>query len=260
MAMPSFGQNLNNESEFITCIRDFQSFMSQHIISEEQRVKEKMDEMYSDEGLRMLFGEKLKRFGDSLLPEEKRKMGIYGTSRENDVINVISFNYTSIADLMAPTIHPHGSTMRGDLILGVDSIEQLYALPYNLSRKGERQFIKPIFNQQYDAARIIGTRNRIASAQIICIYGASLGESDLTWRMEVINWLKDDPERHLIIYDYELFHYPKDLLITERMDIEDDRKEVLLSEWQQHEITDELVRNQIHFPVGYNMFDFSDDF
>ena len=84
----------------------------------------------------------------------------------------------------------------------------------------------------------------------ICVYGMSLGDSDMSWRNEIIEWLRGDKQHHLFVYKYS-FSDLKFFTATEKLDIEDDAKEQLLLEWG---IDDDELLNQIHIPCGKNIF------
>lgn len=176
-------------------------------------------------------------------------------------ISFCTFNYTNVIDTIisnygkwsrrpVPSVlHIHGRIAE-DPTLGVDNEEQL-SLPYALSRKGRRGLIKPIFNNEYDIERVNSLRNSIRGAQIICAFGLSLGESDFTWRNEIIEALRNDPEKCLIFYDFSLSE--KRLgTVQERLGEEEDAKIALLKKWGLN--GDDDIYGQIRIPCGKNIF------
>ena len=177
--------------------------------------------------------------------------------------NIITFNYTTVIEelfsaksrkhqiIMPTPIHIHGSLAR-DVVLGVDNIEQLNGLSYKISRKGKRAFVKPYFNEQYDTSRVSIAQKMISESSIICTYGFSMGESDKTWVNLLVDWLKMDSSHHLVVYQYDQTEY-KYCHFDELMDVEEIKKEQLM---QQMEIMNDSIFDQIHIPIGYDIFNF----
>lgn len=176
-------------------------------------------------------------------------------------MDAISFNYTDIFDTVLSKyiqyhrvggrdiIHVHG-VLQDDPVLGVDNMDQM-KVPYSISRKGKRGFIKPFFNESFDQYRVKQAKKKIQSASTICTYGMSLGESDLSWRNEIVEWLRKDENHHLFVYKYILSNV-KYRTVDEKMDIEDDEKEHLLAEWGIE--SDDAIFERIHIPCGKNIF------
>ena len=101
-------------------------------------------------------------------------------------------------------IHIHGK-LGDDPTLGIDN-ENQWKAAYPLSRNGKRAFVKPFFNEEYDRMRVVEAVNIINSADTICTYGLTLGESDLTWRNVLIDWLQRNTKNHLFVYRYGISH------------------------------------------------------
>lgn len=115
-------------------------------------------------------------------------------------IDVINFNYTTtferlygwrgttagISDgknyaSLSSVAHIHGTT-QNNMILGVDNPSQIIC-PDNIGDldKVKHRLIKPIANKNSQTLRDEDCAKRIANANIICIFGMSLGATDLTW-------------------------------------------------------------------------------
>ena len=97
--------------------------------------------------------------------------------------------------------------------------------------------------------------NTIRNSEVICVYGMSFGDSDLTWKSEVFNWLKDD-ESHILVY----FHY-NDLRFEKHdsddiLNLEDDLKIDLLEKMGCIENYDNLME-QIIIPINKDLIDFT---
>lgn len=263
IGMAEYAKTLSSENELIECVRDFKGHMVEHL----QLENEKFIELINNEGyihglineLDRLFGEFYKCFSPNLIRQLNSIVGLSFNSEPR----IITFNYTTVLDklinskasrenrrLKAP-LHIHG-TLDNDIVLGVDNIEQLKGVSYNISVRGNRAFIKTVFNEQYDSERVLKAKRMISNSKIICTYGFSMGESDKTWINLLTDWLKQNSEHHLIVYQYDETKYPK-YNFDALMDIEDERKEKLFAYLN---IEDENLRDQIHIPVGYDIFNF----
>ena len=176
----------------------------------------------------------------------------------------ISFNYTKAFDTALScckgqdgVIHVHGTI--GDApIFGIDNESQL--LPngkFSLSNKGKRSFIKPVFNSEYDDKRSEDAKNAIKNSDIICVFGLSLGESDLRWRNLLIDWLNNNPNRELFVYDFK-WSCTSHINVQHRMDNEDDAKAEWLNRMNVNEDIAREIYQQIHIPCGRNIFQIKD--
>ncbi len=260
MAMAKYAESLKDESEFLECIRDFSEYMEKFLIEEVISFKNK----FSSNIINNVVAEEVRNslakfcFGIShnidVLMNNRNANNIYN-------INFISFNYTDSFDYLyrkaitntpytvKPIIHIHG-VLKDDPVFGVDNYEQIKA-NYNLSRRAKRAFVKPIFNDEYDRQRVIEAKKLINNASVICVFGMSLGESDLSWRMELVEWLREDKNNQLFIYQYSLSN-KNYRTVSEKIDIEEDEKLNILKEWKINDV--ESIFDQIHIPCGTNIF------
>lgn len=258
MAMAEYAKNLNSESEFLECIRDFAGYMEQHLFAENGRVKQ----LLSDERVLTAVVKEMEESFRNFYTNISHNIDIIMEQRSAIYFmgfSAISFNYTDVFDVLwkqtlkhyknnVPVTHIHGVLQDGP-VFGVDNISQINT-NYELTRKGKRGFIKPVFNREYDEQRVIEAKQKIKASLTICAFGMSFGDSDLSWRNEIIEWLKADKRHHLFIYRYN-FSNVKYYTVAEKLDIEDDAKIELLLEWG---IKDEELFNQIHIPCGKNIF------
>jgi len=258
MAMGEYAKELQSEAEFLECIRDFAHYMEGHLVEENNKLKKLLSDKNIFSAVAQEMGQSFRSFYTDISHNIDSTMQQRNATYYVD-FKAISFNYTDIFDvlweeLVAPysknsVIHIHGE-LHDAPVFGVDNIEQIKA-NYAFTRRGKRGFIKPIFNSLYDEQRVLSAKKIIKNSWTICAYGMSLGDSDLSWRNEVIEWLKTNKDHHLFVYKYN-FSKAKYLTVAEKMDIEDDAKEQLLSEWEIDE-KDELFE-QIHIPCGKNIF------
>jgi len=260
MAMAKYSRYMRNEEEFLECVRDFANYMEIYLVEEVERFKQKIEKDWIENVVQEEFAKAFSTF----------YMGI--SHNVNDImesrnakyigeINVISFNYTDIFDILwdefyrrlryikNKIVHIHG-TLQDDPVFGVDNVDQIEK-GYMLSRRGKRGFVKPFFNDEYDRQRIQQAKMLIESANTICTFGMSLGDSDLTWRNTLIEWLKASEDNHLFIYQYKLSE-SKYRTVSEKMDIEEAEKERILSKWRVDD--SDSIFEQIHIPCGKNIF------
>lgn len=262
MAMAEYAKCFKNEEEFLECIRDFAEYMEKHLTIENEKIKKIIQD---------------KNIQKSVIEEADRSFTsfYYGINHNVDdmmedrnvryikEIDVVSFNYTDVFDIIIymyaknhgirsnVVTHIHGELGDGP-VFGVNNVEQIKT-EFALSRKGKRAFVKPIFNGEFDQRRVTDAQNKIRNAQTICIYGMSLGDSDLLWRNEIIEWLRKSTINQLFLYKYD-FSDVQYRTVDEKMSIEDDAKEQLLIEWGMD--SDDPIFEQIHIPCGKNIFNF----
>jgi len=262
MGMAKYATTFLSEDDFVECIRDFKGYMVGHLRKEEARLLEMINDNDCANGLLKTLDYSLNSFYLGLTQNDINKLA--GLVRKSEGgIKYITFNYTSTLDaflelkakhlklIKNPPIHIHGKLDK-EVVMGIDSTKQFDELQFSLSRKGIRAFVKTLFNEQYDKERIEHAKGIISRSSVICVYGFSMGESDKTWNDLLANWLVDNPEHHLVVYQYDETEYNY-YNYDEIMDIEDERKFGLLKKLG---ITNESVLNQIHIPVGNNIFDF----
>lgn len=137
----------------------------------------------------------------------------------NSRIDIINFNYTKtfealygwnnsaknylLNDGKCVTVnsvtHIHGTTNK-HMILGVDNLSQLGCVEAIRNQdRIKHRLVKPIANKNTRTMRDQDCARRIAEANIICIFGMSLGETDETWWKLVAKRLKA-PDAMLIIF------------------------------------------------------------
>lgn len=211
MEMCDYAQSLKTEKEFVECVRDFSVYMREYLGREQRLFFQKMND---DAKVKKIHDEMVDSFSDFYKGishnVDSTMRTRYAGSRRN--VQAISFNYTEVFDYAmekafdqysyrAPrVIHIHGK-LDDDPTLGIDN-ENQWKAAYPLSRNGKRAFVKPFFNEEYDKMRVAEAVNIINSADTICTYGLALGESDLTWRNVLIDWLQRNTKNHLFVYRY----------------------------------------------------------
>ena len=255
VGMSKYLGTCQDENEFIDCLRDFKVFLTQYLKKEEEKLLKTVSDKTIKERISIEMSLSLENFYKDINNNITNEL----SSSSQRIKKFISFNYTNAFDeLIRPfstysTIDAHVHHINGsfaDCALGMDNKDQIEA-PFPLSNRINRDFIKTAFNEEYDSRRISKAMDMIDEAGTICIFGVSLGESDISWRNKIIEWLKSSDYKHLFIYRhrYEKTQYS---VVAERMEIEEEAKKQLFQEWSME--VDGNLMNKIHIPIGKNIF------
>lgn len=256
-SMSQYAQKFDSEDAFLLCLDDFSSFMHSYLNSIQDDFYNVWNKLATHKETFNSFKNSIYRLGQGV----SHNLDDYIiTNRANDISSMgfISLNYTLFLDTFLKlcfkiednkVMHVHGK-LGDDPILGMDRVEQL-KLKFPVSDRLKRHFIKPFFNEEYDTKRISHAKDMINGANFIYVYGASLGESDLSWRESLINWLCNNENHHLFLY----FHRNEELDSSVKsivLDSEIAEKNRIISEWGI--IKDDIPFNRLHVPCGIKLF------
>lgn len=266
VAMCNYLPNFNNEEDFLICLRDFKYFLNQYLtqIDEQfkRRIKGNTSYLYRE------FVDSLGGFYKGITHNLTQKLSSISPVHNNN-INVILFNYTSAFELIySESRNPNGPNLRininhihgvlgDDLVLGMDDVSQITNLNYTFSKKSKRAFIKPYFNELYDNNRVTNAKYSINNSDVICVYGMSMGISDLSWRNLLINWMEKNKNAELVFFKHSMSKISV-WNAEERMDFEENEKEKLLDAWEVPNEKRELIFEKIHIPCGKNIFNINE--
>lgn len=260
MSMAEYASDLYVENDFLECVGNFTEYMEAYLFEEAKRFRERMSKDLVTNAVVDEMGQSIDCFYEGISHNVDRLMERRNAAGVSNV-EVVSFNYTDTIDYILAkctakwrwpaidVLHIHGVLGDGP-VLGVDNVEQIKA-NFVVSNKGKRRFVKPVFNELYDVERVERARELIYGTNTICVYGMSLGESDLTWRNILIDWLRQSEYNHLFVYNYDLSERNY-RTVPERMDAEEDEKYRLFQKWG---IANESqFFEQVHVPCGKNIF------
>ena len=257
MAMAEKAKEFEDEDSFIECLRDFKLYMVSHLEKEQQRFQSRTAVGKDVRGRCIDETTKsIEKFYTGLRPNVVNEFIRLGAN-SNPEYRFVSFNYTNAFDyVLSPfageVIHIHGR-LGSDIVLGADNIGQVTDLPYKTTKRFERAFIKPEFNKIYDNSRFKKAKSIIDGSDIICIYGMSLGKSDLSWTKQLKNWLLAHKNNHLVYFVYDEHEFNKsnwDAIIDE----EENRIASLLGKICESGDEMSQIFDQVHIPVGYDIF------
>lgn len=181
---------VENETDYLTLFKDIRLKLADYIQEQKYEKSLQGDEYYN-------FTNSIRNLNQYLLPGERFAI----TQSNNDEINFITFNYTHSLEsllnysnvpitidgrknnLLGVTInhilHIHG-TPSNRFVMGVDNAEQIENKQFR-SHGLLRTVVKPLNNSDGKELIDVQCKSQIDKADIICIFGMSLGETDMTW-------------------------------------------------------------------------------
>ena len=267
MGMARYAKNFTDENEFIECIRDFKAHMVKWLKDEEEIL---LNNFWSKVDYdRML--NSIANFHYGCTPNNRYELEKVMTVKGSCKCTFITFNYTKVLDkilleisgpvdgdnvdfdIAESVIHIHGD-LDNDVVLGIDNKNQITS-NFDITRKTDMAFIKPEFNKEFDRRRVDDAFKLINGNSVVCAYGLSLGESDSMWSKILKDWLLANPQHHLVYYVYDETQIPS-YNYDEKMEKEEELKEEIYKKLKLTGAQISSVKNKIHIPVSYNIFDF----
>jgi hypothetical protein len=147
-------------------------------------------------------------------------------------------------------LHIHGALPDNDLILGVDNIEQIANTEFKRNDKISDVIIKTTANYRLGNLNNEAANKFIYEAQIICIFGMSMGSTDKTWWEKIGTTITNDVNKHLVLFKHiEDFNSPS--TIEKITKIKELKSEFL----SMADIEDESnIKDRIHIAINTDMF------
>lgn len=200
---------INSEAALRKCLKDFKRCFAQYLQQEEDRIN--FDDC--SRGMAHKFAECLCTHRDYLEPRLFRIVQSALPAKEVSIYHILDFNYTTIIDRLFPffsfsdlrggdkgrLIHVHGTHTSG-MILGVDNLSQVANPDLFTNAVQQRMFLKPLLNQQSGQGHDQDALSCIKQSDEICIFGMSLGETDLIWWQRIGLWLISNSRHQLLIF------------------------------------------------------------
>lgn len=185
-------------------------------------------------------------------------------------IDIITFNYTrSIEKLLAENFnnlilgqhhrdniilnnvfHIHGDL--NNMVLGINDITQLKNIDFQKNKKILKAFIKENNNkrQGHTVDEILDTK--ISQANIICVFGSSIGETDKIWWEKIGQRLLKEEQCKLIIFTY--VEITAQRAIHKKGEYEDEVKETFMKRANLNEDEQEKINNKVFVRANTKMF------
>ena len=259
------GEYLENlqENEAILIYNDLIKNLQKYIQSEEEKYSYDVDSNLIRKDL--ISPENYLRYVDSQFIKNNWKK-----DNENWRVRIISFNYTkSLEKLIAfnnkriliETInnyqryidtveHIHGFT-NDRMVLGVNDSKQIKNQNLRDCKKIIRRFIKPECNKTYSLNHSEKCTSWINVAQIICLYGLSLGETDKIWWNRVAKRLVNS-SAILIIFKFD--KYFQEIAGPDYEDKADEIRDLFLSKTQLTDSEKQNIYSKIYVSFNRDIF------
>lgn len=248
----------NNEHGFISLLDDIQDSLADYLRT--QQISFDLTNNMRTKIIKDIF-EPSQYLNQRELNEFKK----YISTQSHGEANLITFNYTQSLEKILKLechipisngrinsiYHIHG-TVDSNMILGVNDITQIENENFRESKKLRNHFVKPQMN--FDAGTLRGAHSKktINNADLICIYGMSLGATDKIWWQTINNRLaaKQHPTV-LIIFAHENIP-PRREYVSKTY--KDDVVEKILSYSQFANEEKEEIKKRIFVSFNSNMF------
>lgn len=260
--------------EYIDCYEDAQEAVARYLREQEQTFH---PEDYTPSSFTS-FQESLWKFYDGVSDQEKAaiKKDLDSTLNEHREINVISFNYTNTLErifnklpeknlstwqysqstyaykLNRNIIHVHGTT-KVFPILGVNDETQIENQDLLDSPQLQELLIKAKSVDALGQLWHIHAEEMISNSRFVCVLGMSIGKTDAKWWRKLVQWLKANEHRHLIIYWHEKTP-PDGISIVKQLRSVTKVKDLLLSYSKLGESERAAIKNRIHIVINTKVF------
>lgn len=251
------------ENEAILIYNDLVKNLQIYIQSEEERYSYGIDSNLIRKDL--ISPENYLRYVDSQFIKSNWKK-----DNENWRVRIITFNYTkSLEKLIAFTNerivvetangcqryidaveHIHGFTNER-MVLGVNDPGQIKNQVLRDCKRIMRRFVKPECNKTYGLNHTEKCTSWIDVAQIICLYGLSIGDTDKTWWNKIAKRLVNDSVVLII------FYFDKDFQEIAGPDYEDkadDIRDLFLSKTQLTDSEKQNIYSKIYVSFSRDIF------
>ena len=197
-----YTKNLSSEKVFLKCLEHMKSSLGNYLKGQfDQRDYQVSNrflkdfyapEQYLDEKIK----ERFDSFADGFSP-----------ALRDFSVRVVTLNYTStIEDIhslqkakMPELLHLHGSVEDG-MVMGVSDKEQIVNEAFRKSRNVTEDFVKPSFNEACLNNNNAICEKWIKEADLIVLFGTSLGETDRKWWRMIGQQLLDGELDTMLIY------------------------------------------------------------
>lgn len=201
MGLGSYSNKCADKDIFLKCLTDIKGNLKMYLQKESQKIVE-----YRISSLSSFINPKL-----FLEPEPQNRYDLFCSHRNNTVhIDIITFNYTNSLEFLfnfknnpivisSPSVtlhyieHVHGN-LDSMMVMGVNDSSQISNTSFNTDLDVVEDFIKPEFNDACLNNKNSICETLIMNAEMIVLYGTSLGLTDSKWwkflgkRMESDNY------------------------------------------------------------------------
>ncbi len=264
---------LANENSFLDCYEDAQVQLPEYLKSECNG-----KEYYPDKETIELAKTTLSNFYSGITPVEQTDIEALfkADSGSNSRIHFISYNYTDILDkyvkIIAATpikvwtygnttfkmtvdprvIHVHGYTNHYPII-GVNDDSQINNKELLSSPVLPQTLIKPTAVSAVGELWHKNAETMISQSRIVCVFGMSLGCTDAKWWRKLVEWLKADNGRRLILFWHKR-SWVNSVSTRKKIELNQEVKDRLISYSSNKESARAAIYNRIYVCVNTDIF------
>ena len=222
LALGAYTENLNTIEDLDEILIDLSDNLAEYLSQEENKIdlsKPNKTKLYAD----LSFPENNLPQRDLISIQEYKE--IWAT--KNWQVNIVTFNYTNSLEKLlvglnsSQVINLHHNTGRiivydldhihgytdNRMIIGVNDISQIGNTSFHDVTDVTESFVKSQYNQAAKHSIDVKTAKHINDANLIVIFGSSLGETDKIWWEMIGERLKSNCK--LIIFTNSQEHYPR---------------------------------------------------
>lgn len=260
--------------DFLDCLEDAQGSIIEYLTEQERQCD---FTQYSNESY-MQFAKSLCDFYDEISDLEKLQVSsmLNGVPNENREIYFLTFNYTHTLEqilehmpnetlktwrhgtasygyiIKRNVLHVHGTTDEFP-VLGVNDESQIENTALIETPQFRELLIKA---ENVNALGKLWHRQaeeRISNSRVVCILGMSIGASDAKWWRKIVQWLKANTSRHLIIYWHES-DPPNGISSRKQLKCVEQTKERLLSYAELSPNEKQTLKERMHVVINTSKF------
>lgn len=209
IGMGLYSSQCTDKHVFVKCLTDIKSNLKTYLQNESEKIGHYKLSSYST----------FEEPGRFLDPEPRTRYNSFCEVKSSgEIIDVITFNYTSTLEslfgfrmghlALSPTTqlrsiqHVHG-TLDDMMVMGVNDSSQISNTSFNTDMDVTEDFIKPEFNDACMNNKNSICESLIRYADMIVLYGTSLGQSDNKWWRLIGQRMSQDKYPLLVYLPYD---------------------------------------------------------
>lgn len=269
LALGKYTEKVKNKEEFWKSEKILENCLVDFLEEQMNRINIKNERKRRDIAFKI--GNSLTNFYEDF--QETLKLHIKKILKENKEHGIeyafITFNYTDALDqcleavkkqfiiefcpdINETSLHIHGTTMSGKIVLGVNDESQIINKEFRNNSSDRQRFVKKEIIEYYGNENQEKAHAIIDNSSIVCIFGMSIGATDKAWWKYIAKWLQNDKDRRLLIFARDDEAQKIEKYTNE---CEKDTK----SRFKNHgELSDvwKQIENQIYVKVNSDIFNF----
>lgn len=186
-----------------------------------------------------------------------------GQNSRDVMVNVVTFNYTHTIEhfidqlersrdrrFVSGIIHLHREILPNNSIwFGVDNSDQIANVRFRDEVEVEYRLVKPLILESSGGYDHINFTRSIETADVICIFGASLGDSDLTWAKSIFKRVALGVPTLLFVKDNERYLSDNQQLIAKNK-----HKKLLRDRFEQLGLTFDESNMNLQIAINSDIF------